>query len=1320
MILLYALGPLELTEEGRPLLAGRRKPLGLLTYLARRGARGASRAELGELLWGGVEDALARKSLRQALSELRPPLGARLITLDDRVRLDASDLRLDVATFEANVADGRWSDAIGCWRGELLAGLDDLGDDSWRSWVEAERAALRRQLAIALEGAIADAEGRGDWSAAIACASRWRDLLPDDEQGCIRLVTSLRSAGRGAEAAARMAECGKRFQREGTPVSPAFAMLERAIARSLDRGDHQRDGDPLVGARAFLSPDLVGRAGVFEEITRAWDAARDGAGRVVLIDADDGLGKSGLCAEVARYLRARRPAPLVVEARAFESERAHPYSVLRPLIIDLAAGRGAAASPPEILSALARLAPALHERFRHLPDGGPVHETDDAFARLLGDVAAESSVCLLIDDAPDADEESTAVIGALVRRPPPHTLVVLAGRTAAWRASGLNDDVRRASSHLVRVQLAPLTETQTLAMLSSMAPLTAEGGTAIAARLHEASGGNPGQLAVMFAQLADSGAIAPDASGRWQATLSIGELPIALPAIEREAFRARLDRLDAGARRVIEAAAVIGPRVDAELLERVADLRSSAEFESALGALVTARILRQSSGGRGGYEFASEATRLATSELVAPSRGRAWHRAAYRTMRADATRFDPATMAAHKRLGGVAPFFRRPAAIVGALMSLLLVASALAWSRAHAARIPLGGQVLLADVQNLTGDPLFDRSLYAAATVGLQQSHQLPLFPRSRVAESVVRMERPHADSILTEELAREVAEREGVSRIIVLAIAQYDSAYELSARIVEPSSGRDLATERVRVAGRHNVLSGLDGLLSRVRGALGETSASDGATRQPLPRMTTSSLEALRAYAAGQQASGVRHWDLARDEFRSAVALDTSFAMAFLALADLEFVWYNDRAAGKQYLDRALAHMDHLTAREQLNLRAKAASYGGAPAAALQLYAQLAEAYPSRETWMTLGTRLMRERRCGNAIPAFRRALSFDSLYASAYINLATCDQVLRDYRGAVVEYERAQRVDSTALVAGNINHEYGQALIHLGLLDSAESTFRRMLTRLSQEEQGFGHRSLAYLSMYRGRYRAGEAHLDSAIALAQDAGAHLSEYRNDVILAQAAMTSGDMNRARRALDAAWTARTAASLDPAFSMFGGLAFARGGQLPRARTMLDSIRARATPSVADRTVESLLAARIALSAGRAREARALLEQARDTTRDAHRLALYADSYVALGFIDSALVAAVRLSQDMQLGHEQQEEWLHASLRVGRLAVQTGDTARGVAAYRELLSRWREGDGDLPDVREARLALGRLTAANAPRGKVARERKLAAGDAISGR
>src|SRR5438093_7484186 len=98
---LEVLGGLRASLGGRPLTGFySRKAQALLVYLAVTG-RPQPRGALAGLLWGGLPEAFARASLRQALANLRRLVGDYLQTTHDTVALRPAGLWTDVAAFQA-------------------------------------------------------------------------------------------------------------------------------------------------------------------------------------------------------------------------------------------------------------------------------------------------------------------------------------------------------------------------------------------------------------------------------------------------------------------------------------------------------------------------------------------------------------------------------------------------------------------------------------------------------------------------------------------------------------------------------------------------------------------------------------------------------------------------------------------------------------------------------------------------------------------------------------------------------------------------------------------------------------------------------------------------------------------------------------------------------------------------------------------------------------------------------------------------------------------------------------------------------------------
>lgn len=158
----------------------------LLARLACMPERAHAREELVELLWPGVEAAVGRNRLRQALSTLKSLLEGRggpgaAVLLADRVhvRVAPGALASDVQAFEQLAHSGRAAEARALYRGEFMPGF-------YEEWIDERRlelAALDERLAEKLARAPAGAAGAADAApsapaAAAAAPMATRTQLP--------------------------------------------------------------------------------------------------------------------------------------------------------------------------------------------------------------------------------------------------------------------------------------------------------------------------------------------------------------------------------------------------------------------------------------------------------------------------------------------------------------------------------------------------------------------------------------------------------------------------------------------------------------------------------------------------------------------------------------------------------------------------------------------------------------------------------------------------------------------------------------------------------------------------------------------------------------------------------------------------------------------------------------------------------------------------------------------------------------------------------------------------------------------------------------
>jgi DNA-binding SARP family transcriptional activator/tetratricopeptide (TPR) repeat protein len=1273
---LSTLGGLALVIHEQPVLQSRRKDLALLAYLAGHGGRPVSRARLASLLWPSVDSVRSRQSLRRALVDLRQVLGDAIVLDEDQVKLIPGAVEVDTVLFEGDIAAERWKAAADRWGGDFLADLEDLGDEEWRSWLEGERTTLRSHLAWALERLVEECESTGHWKEAAAWAERWIAALPADERAAIRLVRALHADHRESEAAARHATLQRQLE-DHTGARPSADFLRL-------RPTGPAAAPPQPGVRGFLNPEFVGRDKVMAALTSAWTEARRGTGRVVTLEGEEGLGKTRIGEEIARHVRSTEGKHLVLESRAFAAEADRPFFTLRLILAQLAAAPGLAAASPDVIAALAAASPAIRERF---PGAAAARlPLDEAVVRGIAAVAEETPVLLLLDDAPVADRETQEVLAALIRRTPDRLLVLLTGEPGRWASSPLSSE-ERGLGHLTRQTLVPLSPAETHRLVASVVPMEDTVARALAESIHAHTSGLPGLVLLQLRQLADEGLLRLDQSGRWVPTVPVDSLASALPAGIREMMARRLHQLSDPVRRLLEAAAVLGPRIDPAVLERVSGLPQNT-FRDALTELISRRLLRSSRSAASEFEFPGEAERRAVYQLVAPSARRRFHRAAASAFARGGNSATAEVTRHHRRLAGQRSW---PRAIAFTSIVLAMVAAGIWWAwNARGGVVAPGALVLLATVEDLTGDSTLSAPLTEAARIGLQQSDRVHLYSRTQIRDALRRMRRADSSRPIDEDLAREIAVRDNVPAIIHLAIARVDSTYLLTGRLISPATGEDLSATKVTAANRGQILESMDDLLSRLRRTLGESRADISRRSRRLPLVTTASLPALESYTSGRVAWTVRRYAEARDHWTRAVALDSAFALALSSLGSYYFVIENDRRAGDRFFDRALAHVSRLTAREELALRSNIAGLRGPPEEAIRLAEDVARRYPERDTWYSLGTLLMQSRP-DEARAALLQAIALDSNFTNGWINLATAERLRNQLPQALAAFEQARRLDSLVLYDPtlNLNQEWGATFLQEGDAAAAESVYRRMTAFPDLSRRAKGLRALAWLSAYRGRYREGERLVDEAAQLMERDQSLLSAYRNRVIQAKMLTALGQAAEARRNLHRAAVMPNAETVPVVFLFYAADAWLQIGEANEATRLLRVMEKRANRSPDDQGSLLLLRGMLLLQKELADSAIVVVRGAESHGLLGFRDVVLSEAFEQVGRLDSALAAAIRLSRMWQFGWEAQDRWVHAPIRVAVLSLAQGDTTAARAALDGLLLQWKGADPELPALRRAR-------------------------------
>jgi len=605
--------------------------------------------------------------------------------------------------------------------------------------------------------------------------------------------------------------------------------------------------------------------------------------------------------------------------------------------------------------------------------------------------------------------------------------------------------------------------------------------------------------------------------------------------------------------------------------------------------------------------------------------------------------------------------------------------------------------VLLADFENQTGDPRFDSALATAFTVSIEQSRYANVFPRMELDAVLKRMGRPQNERV-TPTLGREICQRENVRALIASSITRTGQEYALTAQLIDPKTGDTVRAYTERSSGEDHILEALDVLSRDVREALGESLYQIHRTDKPLPQVTTKSLSALQQYADGERLWRLGKFQDATTLFKAAIASDPEFAMAHAALGGADYSHiYDAPEEGQTEYEKALLLVSRTTTRERMMIETKYANDRGHVNDADQLFRLYLNSYPDDTPMRVNYANLLRKNgRQQEAIEQFKQVLQLTPDYASAYIGIATAHKGLGNYPAALQAYAKAFEIEPNWLTAGNINREYGFALVANGEDQKAEQVFTELLAKPETRENGL--RSLAFLDLYHGRYSSAESRLEHSLEILKTQNSPLSVARVHLLLSIVAEGKGDTKTQHRHLDAAVVDLSKIQSKVVFGAMIGDACARAGFTEEAQQIAALITPLADPHSSEQMgYVHLLQGDIALAAGLNDQAIELLRQSDNENGTALSMEALAHAYQQAGQIDQAVTTFQKMlsSTGGSLSWEPQQRWLAARYTLASDYSSRGDKQKARDTLATLLTLWKNADPDLPTLVAAKSAYAKL-------------------------
>jgi class 3 adenylate cyclase/tetratricopeptide (TPR) repeat protein len=345
-----------------------------------------------------------------------------------------------------------------------------------------------------------------------------------------------------------------------------------------------------AAAERGLSP-LVGRARELALLESKFELARQGAGQVVFISGEAGIGKSRLTLELRRrladvgwleghcasYLRNSPYLPFVdVLKRTFGIEEGDDDARVITRVDEAVAGWEARAQKRvPYLKCLLSVDPGDEAVATMDPQERRI-EVFEALGGLLVEESSDRPLVIVVEDLHWADQMSQEALASLLPVvPSAPLLMVLTHRPGYDRPSG--DFTVLELEHLGEEESVALT--RNVLQVEALPPDVQDLVTARAE-------GNPFYIEEMAKALVETGVVAR-VNGRYRLQRPAEEIHI--PGTIQEVILSRIDRLEQEAKGAIQLAAVIGREFTARVLERISDLE--AKLSEVLGELKALELI---------------------------------------------------------------------------------------------------------------------------------------------------------------------------------------------------------------------------------------------------------------------------------------------------------------------------------------------------------------------------------------------------------------------------------------------------------------------------------------------------------------------------------------------------------------------------------------------------------------------------------------------------------------------------------------------------------------------------------------------------------
>jgi len=350
--------------------------------------------------------------------------------------------------------------------------------------------------------------------------------------------------------------------------------------------------------------------------------------------------------------------------------------------------------------------------------------------------------------------------------------------------------------------------------------------------------------------------------------------------------------------------------------------------------------------------------------------------------------------------------------------------------------------------ENQTGDKSYDylqKAIPNLLITSLEQSKYLRVTTWERMHDLLKQIRKEDVE-VIDKDLGFELCRMDGVDAIVLGSFIKAGDMFATDVKVLDVETKRLLKSVSSKGEGVRSILEKQIGELSKdISRGVGISERKIEVAQMQIADVTTSSMEAYKNFLRGREEFEKFYFESARQFLEKAVELDSTFAMAYLYLAQAYSGLAKNREREEAY-KKAKTLSQKASDKERLYIEAAyARSIENDWEKAFLIYQQIAEKYPKeKRVHSALGTYYWAKKMYDEEIEELNKALELDPNFGDVLNSIAYAYSDIGNYEKAIEYFQRY-----AAVSPGDANPVDSMAELYfrMGKLDEAIVKYKEAL---------------------------------------------------------------------------------------------------------------------------------------------------------------------------------------------------------------------------------------------------------------------------------